>query len=126
MERRRFRKLVERALGSLPEPFRRHLANVEIVIEDEPSAELLRSLDMDPERDTLLGFYDGVPLTDRGDHMGDLPAPIADTIMIFQRPIEEECADDAEVVEQVRITVLHEVGHHFGLDDDRIDELGYG
>ena len=83
------------------------------------------SLDLDPEEDTLLGFYDGVPVGERS-HSSDLPEPVTDTIYLFQGALEEACESEAELVEEIRVTLLHEIGHHFGLDDDEIEKLGYG
>ena len=93
------------------------------MIEQRPDAELLRSLDMDPTdpEDKLFGLYEGVPLTERGFDEVLLP----DTITIFRRPILEIAETEDAVVEEVRITVLHEIGHFFGIDEERMDELGY-
>ncbi len=126
MKRARFEALVRKALAGLPAEVRGHLDSVEVVVLDHPSRELLLSLDMDPEEDTLLGFYDGVPITERFEHQDATPIPVRDTIMIFQEPLEEMCESDDELLEEIRITVVHEVAHHLGLDDDRVDELGYG
>jgi predicted Zn-dependent protease with MMP-like domain len=125
MKRATFTALARRAFDCLPKKFREHLDHVEFVIQDWPDEELLRSLDLDPKDDTLLGFYDGVPIGERSAST-DFPDPVTDTIYLFQGPLEEECATDAELVEQIRVTLLHEIGHHFGLDDDEIEKLGYG
>ena len=102
---------VERALSSLPADLREAMSNVEIVVEDE-NAE-------DPD---LFGLYFGIPLTERGDYSGVLP----DKIAIYRLPLEEEFGDDPSVLEdEIRITVLHEIAHHFGIDEDRLDELGW-
>ena len=122
MKQRRFEQLVDRALESLPEPFQKLLDNVAIFIEDHPSKALLKELGMSPN-DTLLGLYEGVPQTERTSSY-DLVTP--DRITLFQRPIEDCCNTDGEVAEQIRRTVLHEVGHHFGIDDDRLDEIEAG
>ena len=120
-----FMALARRAFDRLPKQFREHLDHVEFVIEDWPSAELLESLDMDPKQDTLLGFYDGVPVGERS-HSSDVPEAVTDTIYLFQRALEEACDSDVELVEEMRVTLLHEIGHHFGLDDEEIEKLGYG
>ena len=115
--RRRFRRLVEQALERLPDEFQARLQNVAVVIEDWPSRALLRDLDV-PEDELLFGLYEGLPLTEWGrDDMVRIP----DRIRIFQGPIEEACATDDEIVAEVRTTVLHEVGHHFGLSDEDLD-----
>jgi predicted Zn-dependent protease with MMP-like domain len=112
MERAEFENHVERALESLPSDLRRAMSNVEIVVEDE-------SRD-DPD---LFGLYLGVPLTERGEgYAGALP----DKIAIYQLPLEEEFGDDPSVLEEeIRITVLHELAHHFGIDEERLAELGW-
>lgn len=119
----RFEELVGRALDLLPPEFRDHMENVGVVISDEPDAELLESMGMDPDdpEDTLFGLYEGTPLTER--FHDDVLLP--DTITIFRRPLLEWCESEREVVDEVRITVLHEIGHFFGMDEDRLEELGY-
>jgi predicted Zn-dependent protease with MMP-like domain len=108
-----FEDHVRAALDSLPPELRRAMSNVEIVVEEE-NAE-------DPD---LYGLYLGIPLTERGEgYAGVLP----DKIAIYRIPLEEEFGDDPEVLEEeIRITVVHEVAHHFGIDEDRIAELGWG
>ena len=106
-----FEEHVERALDSLPAELRAAMSNVEIVVEDE-----------NPEDPDLLGLYLGIPLTERGDYAGVLP----DKIAIYRRPLEDEFGDDPELLqEEIRITVLHELAHHFGIDEDRLSELGW-
>jgi predicted Zn-dependent protease with MMP-like domain len=119
----RFEVLVARALDRLPERFHAHMENVSVVIADEPERELLVAMGMDPDdpEDTLFGLYEGVPLTERGFDEVLLP----DSITIFRRPLLEWAETEDEVVEEVRVTVLHEIGHFFGLDEDRLAELGY-
>jgi predicted Zn-dependent protease with MMP-like domain len=111
-----FEELVVGAVNDLPEPFRSHLDNVDIVIEDEPSDEQLEELDADE----LYGLYQGVPQTERGYYNLVLP----DKISIFRGPITRACATADEVAEQVKQTVIHEIAHHFGISDDRLRELG--
>ncbi len=101
---------VKAALDSLPPDLAAALNNVAVVIEDEHPG--------DPD---LFGLYDGIPLPERGDMAGALP----DRITIFRRPLEEEFDDPEELEHEIRITVLHELGHYFGLDEDRLAELGY-
>lgn len=119
MRRSRFRRLVERALDEIPEELAARMDNVVILVRNQPTEEELESLGLGP-RETLLGLYVGRPLTSRGWYGETLP----DRIMIYQQPIESICRSEDEVVEQVRETVLHEVAHHFGIDDDRLDEIG--
>lgn len=122
MKRRRFEQLVDQALGSLPREFQELLDNVAIFIDDHPSASLLREMGMTAD-DVLLGLYEGIPQTERTSSY-DLVPP--DRITLFQRSIEESCDTDREVAEQIRRTLLHEVGHHFGIDDERLDEIEAG
>ena len=86
--------------------------------------ELLDQLGFDPDDDTLLGFYEGVPITERSD-LAEFGGPIADTIYIYQEPLEKMCATRAELEEEIRRTIVHEVAHHFGFDEDEIDRLGF-
>ncbi len=119
MRRSRFRRLVERALEEIPEQLASRMDNVVILLRNQPTAEELESLGLGP-RETLLGLYVGRPLTSRGWYGETLP----DRIMIYQQPIESICRTEDEVLVQVRETVLHEVAHHFGIDDGRLDEIG--
>lgn len=106
-----FEQLVEIALDSIPEELGRLMENVVVLVEDRS-----------PPGQNLLGLYYGVPLTQRGTtYAGLLP----DTIHIYRLPILRQCSTPEEVVDQVRITVVHEVAHHFGISDDRLHELGY-
>jgi predicted Zn-dependent protease with MMP-like domain len=120
--REEFEDLVRDALDELPEEFAERLDNVEIVIEDEPEPELLRSLGMDPRRQTLFGLYQGVPLHLRGDSYGGI---LPDKITIFYHPLLRACRTTACIRQQVRKTVIHEIGHFFGLNDKAIRNLGY-
>lgn len=119
MKRGRFEQLVEEALALLPGRFRKALKNVAIVVEDAPSPELLAEMGIDPP-DTLLGLYQGTPLTERGWSFGNA---VPDRILIFQEPIEEESESDEEVRIAVAETVLHELGHYFGMEEDEIEEI---
>ena len=122
MEREHFRELVREALASLPRELLARVQNVEIVIEWRPTAQDRRAAGLGPGS-TLLGLYHGIPLPDRSEGY-NLVLP--DKISIYQGPIESFCTTDDEVREQVRTTVLHEIGHYFGIDDDRLHELGMG
>jgi predicted Zn-dependent protease with MMP-like domain len=124
MSAARFEELVASALALLPPEFEAHMDNVSVVVADRPDATLLRDMGYDPDdpEDTIFGLYEGVPLTER--FHDDLLLP--DQITIFREPLLAYCANEAEVVEEVRITVLHEVAHFFGMDEDRLEELGYG
>ena len=117
-----FEALVERALRTLPRRFKDKIANVAIVVEDWADDETLRELDIEPP-DTLYGLYRGIDLTHRDTSYGNV---LPDTIHIYQGPIEEDCADAAEMAELVRSTVIHEIGHYFGLDDDTMEGIDQG
>jgi predicted Zn-dependent protease with MMP-like domain len=120
MRRQEFERLVDAAVAELPAEFRERLRNVVILIEDAPSPEMLAQMDME-EDETLMGLYEGTPLTERG-----FEAPLyPDRIWIFQRPIEEACSTDSEVQEEIRITIMHEIAHFFGIDDDDLEDMGY-
>ena len=117
-----FEALVERALRTLPRRFKEKIANVAIVVENWADDETLRELDIEPP-DTLYGLYRGIDLTHRDTSYGNV---LPDTIHIYQGPIEEDCADTAEMAELVRDTVIHEIGHYFGLDDDTMEGIEQG
>ena len=106
-----FDAVVREALDSLPAELAAGLRNVAVVIEDE-----------NPDDPDLYGLFDGVPLTEGGPEPGELPNHIS----IYRRPLEANFDDVDELREEIRITVLHELGHYFGLDEGRLDELGYG
>ncbi len=119
LSRSEFEELVARALRGLPRRFRERLQNVAVVVEDWPDAETLDEMEIEPP-ETLYGLYQGVSLDRRGSGYGGV---LPDTITIFQGPIEEDCEDQNEMEALVRDVVVHEVGHYFGLDDARLEEL---
>jgi predicted Zn-dependent protease with MMP-like domain len=119
MTRREFEGLVERALRRLPREFRERLANIAVVVEDWPDDRTLAEMGIEPP-DTLYGLYQGVDLTHRDSSYGNV---LPDTVTIYQGPIEEDCADQAEMAQLVRETVVHEIGHFFGLDDDTMHQI---
>jgi predicted Zn-dependent protease with MMP-like domain len=112
MSRQRFDELVADALDLIPGQFATAMDNVVVLVED-----------IDPANPTLLGLYHGVALTERTSHYGGV---LPDRITIYREPILAICRDEQDVVEEVAITVIHEVAHHFGIDDDRLHELGWG
>jgi predicted Zn-dependent protease with MMP-like domain len=114
-----FERLVERALAGIPAPFREALAEVAIVIDDEPTPRQRRENDLGDD-DMLYGLYEGVPRTEYGADWSAVP----NRITLFRLPLEEDFADPTELAEEVRITVIHELAHHLGIDDDRLDQLG--
>ena len=122
MTRDEFDVLVEEALGTIPQRFRDALKNVAIVVEDEPTEEQLNNIDDEDfgEHDTLLGLYEGTPLTERKwDDGNRLP----DKVTLFQYPIEDASEDDDDVVVAIGETLIHEIGHYFGLSEDEIQAI---
>ena len=118
MTREYFRQLVEEAIDTIPKKFAREVRNLAIVIEDEPSEELLDEMDMDPDQDILLGLYQGTPLNERGWGYGN---QLPDRITLFQQSIEDDCeGDEDEIVIAIGETLIHELGHYFGLSEDEI------
>lgn len=120
MDRERFEWLVAKAVDSLPDEFRDRLENIDVVVADQPTPHQLANLGK-RRGETLLGLYEGVPLTKRSGHYG-LVAP--DKVTIFQKPIESICRNDAEIINRIQRVVLHEIAHHFGISDDRLRQLG--
>jgi predicted Zn-dependent protease with MMP-like domain len=119
MKRARFERLVAEAVELIPPHFRREIRNLALVVEDEPSEDLLEEMEIEPP-DTLYGLYQGVPLPERGwAHGNTLP----DQITIFQRPIEEDCEGEDEIRVAIGETLIHEVGHYFGLSEEEIEEI---
>jgi predicted Zn-dependent protease with MMP-like domain len=117
-----FARLVEEALADVPPPFDDLLEEVAIEIRDYPTRQQLQSVELEVG-DLLLGLYTGRPRTERSVLDG---AVLPDTIQIYQKNIEAVCDSEADLIEQVRTTVLHEIGHHFGMSEEDLDELGYG
>jgi predicted Zn-dependent protease with MMP-like domain len=117
-----FEALVERALGSLPHQFKDKIRNVAVVVEDWADDETLEELGIEPP-DTIYGLYRGTDITRRDSSYGNV---LPDTIHIYQGPIEEDCVDAEEMAELVKDTVIHEIGHYFGLDDDTMEGIEEG
>ncbi|HEX3731679.1 MAG TPA: metallopeptidase family protein [Mycobacteriales bacterium] len=112
MDRPQFEELVAQALDEIPTELARQMNNVVVVVEEESAA------------GNLLGLYEGYALTERGWDYGSA-APLPDQITVYRQPILRMCDTEGQVAEQIRITVVHEVAHHFGIDDDRLHELGW-
>ncbi len=115
-----FDRAVEQALAEIPEEFRPHLDNIMIEVRDSPDAALMREHDIP---DDLLGLYVGIPLEDKGVEGG--PTPLPDRILIFRAALCDLCESWDELVDEIRVTLLHEIGHHFGLDEQQLEDLGY-
>ena len=116
---RRFEDLVAEALAAIPMPFAAALDEVAIVIEDEPSPDQLRDNELAPD-DTLYGLYEGVARTEYGADWIAVP----NRISLFRLPLEADFADPDDLADEVRLTVIHELAHHLGIDDDRLGSLG--
>jgi predicted Zn-dependent protease with MMP-like domain len=116
-----FDQVIQDAIEELPEQFLEHLDEVLIDVMELPEREMLH--EVRASKHGLLGLYRGVPLPDRSVSQAiDMPA----RIILFKRNIERVCLDREEMIEQIRVTLLHEIGHHFGFDEEDLDELGYG
>ncbi|MFO0894563.1 MAG: metallopeptidase family protein [Phycisphaerales bacterium] len=135
-ERERFDAILEEVIEALPERLQSFLEEMPVVVDDAPSRRLLREMGLDPEDDDLCGLHSGIPLTERS--VGDSPR-VPDRIQIFRRGIIDEAGGwepwtdddgtelggDGRVRHEIRITLLHEIGHHFGLDEGDLERLGY-
>ena len=119
MTREEFQRLVGEAVTLIPKRFRREMKNLALVVEDEPTADLLAEMEIEPP-DSLYGLYQGVPLPERTWAFGN---NLPDRITLFQRPIEEDCEDEDEVRAVIGETLIHEVGHYFGMSEEEIEEI---
>ena len=119
MDRKHFESLVAEALASIPRRFKKAMHNIAIVVEDEPSPDLLEEMEIEPP-DTLLGLYQGTPLTERSSSYGNT---LPDRVLIFQGPHEREAEDEDDLVVAIGETLIHEIGHYFGLSEEEIEEI---
>ncbi len=117
-----FEDAVLSALKTLPKVLKNKMENIDVVIEEEASCEILEDMGLRSPRD-LLGLYQGIPFDRRGFYYGNV---LPDKITLFKSPIESVCRNREQVEKKVREVVIHEVGHYFGLDDERLEELGNG
>jgi predicted Zn-dependent protease with MMP-like domain len=120
--RARFREIVAEAIESIPERLLTRIENVAVVVEDAPDEETLHDLGLDPEGDSLYGLYQGTPITERGDAFGNA---LPDRIVIYYLPLTEDFGDEYHLRREIRRTVVHEVGHFFGLSDSELRRMGY-
>ena len=113
-----FCRVARQVVDELPEPFHRWLENVVVDVELEPSRKLLRRMDMDPDRETLMGLFEGHAVTEQGygDHLPN-------RVLLFKHPIEEVCRSRAEIAYEIRRTVIHELAHHFGYSEEELEEF---
>jgi predicted Zn-dependent protease with MMP-like domain len=121
IDEKSFDKIVKKAVSRIPDEIRRHLDNIVIAVRRRPTAAMLKELGL-ARTDDLLGLFQGVPLTERS-----ITAPplFPDTIFLFHEPLERACDTVEELEEQIEITVVHEIAHYIGMDEDRLIELGY-
>ncbi len=119
LTRKEFERVVISALKDLPHSIKTRMENVDLVIEDQASSDLLEEMEIESPLQ-LLGLYQGIPIHQRGFYYGNV---LPDKITLFQHPIESVCKTKAEIEEKVREVVIHEVGHYFGLDEERLAEL---
>lgn len=122
ISRPRFEALVAEALDTIPAELGQYLENVTVMVEDEPDRETLVDLGLDPAVDSLYGLYHGTPLGERSALDG---VTLPDRIVIYYRPLSEDFRDAYHLRREIRRTVVHEVGHFFGFDDQRLGEMGY-
>jgi predicted Zn-dependent protease with MMP-like domain len=119
VDRAEFERHVAEALASIPRRFRKAMQNIAIVVEDEPSPDLMEEMEIEPP-DTLLGLYQGTPLTERSwSHGNALP----DRVLIFQGPHERESEDEDDLIVCIAETLIHEIGHYFGMSEEQIEEI---
>jgi len=119
MTRERFQQLVVEAITLIPKRFRREMKNLALVVEDEPTSALLAEMEIEPP-DSLYGLYQGTPLPERAWAFGNT---LPDRITLYQRPIEEDCEDEDEIRAVIGETLIHEVGHYFGMSEEEIEEI---
>jgi len=118
MKRDEFENIIAEALDGLPLEFAELMSNVSIQVREAPDRETLRDLDLDPGHHTLFGLYTGVPLDERGGWYGNV---LPDVIVLYRRPLLDACPTRARLIHQIQLTLLHEIGHHFGLSDAEMD-----
>jgi predicted Zn-dependent protease with MMP-like domain len=120
--RSRFEEIVAQAIDSIPENLHRRIENVAVVIEDAPDRETLLDLGLDAKEDTLYGLYQGTPISERGAAYGNA---LPDRIVIYYLPLTEDFGDEYHLRREIRRTVIHEIGHYFGLSDRELRGMGY-
>jgi predicted Zn-dependent protease with MMP-like domain len=118
LDRGAFEAIVADALDQMPDEFAELMSNIAVQVEDEPDDETLLDLGLDPGRDTLFGLYSGVPLDERGGWYGNV---LPDVVLLYRLPLLEDCRTRAELVREIQLTLLHEIGHHFGFSEQEMD-----
>jgi predicted Zn-dependent protease with MMP-like domain len=118
MNREEFEAVVAEALDGLPLEFAELMSNVTIQVREKPDDGTIRRLDLDPRHHTLFGLYTGVPLDERGGWYGNV---LPDVIVLYRRPLLDACRTRTSLIRQIQLTLLHEIGHHFGFSDDEME-----
>jgi predicted Zn-dependent protease with MMP-like domain len=118
MSRAAFEDVVSDAFDRFPEEFAELMNNIAIQVEEWPDEDTLRELGLDPSRDTLYGLYTGVPLDERGGWYGNV---LPDVILLYRQPLLDDCRDRRELIHEIQLTLLHEIGHHFGFTDEEMN-----
>ncbi|MEW5746626.1 MAG: metallopeptidase family protein [Nitrospirota bacterium] len=119
VSRKRFEELTEEALAALPDEFRQYLTNVTVIVEDYPGREDAHLTGV--PRDELLGLFRGIAHQDKGG-MFDIPPPLPDEVILFQKNIQEICSSEEELIDEIRITLIHEIGHYFGFSEEELEQ----
>jgi predicted Zn-dependent protease with MMP-like domain len=118
LSREEFEAVVAQALDNLPMRFAELMSNIVVQVEERPDRQTLLDLELDPRESTLFGLYTGVPLDQRGGWYGNV---LPDVIVLYRQPLLSACRDRRRLLRQIQLTLLHEIGHHFGFDDDEMD-----
>jgi predicted Zn-dependent protease with MMP-like domain len=119
MSRDRFEVLVESALQRIPRRFKKRFGNVSVIVEDRPSNEDAEAVEVPP--DELLGLFRGTDYASKGGFF-DIPPPLPDTIVLYQKNLEEICTSEEDLIDEIRATIVHEVGHYFGLSEEELEQ----
>jgi predicted Zn-dependent protease with MMP-like domain len=118
ISRGEFEILVERALKTVPRKFKKYFGNISVIVEDRPSDDDAEAVDVPP--DELLGLFRGIDFGSKGG-LFDVPSPLPDAIVLYQKNLEDICSSEGELIEEIRMTVVHEIGHYFGMSEEELE-----